>query len=124
MNLFMAPSSISKLTISNAQRMRKDMTRGELRLWSELRKLKVLGFHVRKQVPIGMYIADFAIMKERLIIEVDGSHHLENAQIKHDEKRDAWLSSQGFKILRFNTGEIDESLSGCIEEIMGELGVS
>jgi very-short-patch-repair endonuclease len=120
----MAPSSISKLTISNAQRMRKDMTRGELRLWSELRKLKVLGFHVRKQVPIGMYIADFAIMKERLIIEVDGSHHQELKQIKHDKKRDAWLRSEGFRILRFNTEELDETLSGCVEEVIRELGVS
>jgi len=100
------------------------MTKGELRLWNELRKLKDLGFHVRKQVPIGAYIADFAIMKERLIIEVDGSHHQELEQIAHDAKRDAWLQSEGFKILRFNTGEVDETLCGCVEEIMKELGVS
>lgn len=118
----MAPSSISKLTIANAQKMRRDMTKGEQRLWLELRKLKDLGFHVRKQVPIGSYIADFAIMKERLIIEVDGSHHHEQKQMQHDEKRDEWLKSEGFKILRFNTGEIEETLSGCVEEVMRELG--
>lgn len=98
------------------------MTKGEQRLWNELRQLKELGFHVRKQVPIGVYIADFAIMKERLIIEVDGSHHQEQKQISHDAKRDAWLKSEGFKILRFDTGEVDQTLSGCIEEVMRELG--
>ena len=124
MNLFMAPSSISKSTISKAKKMRRDMTKGEQKLWAELRKLKELGFHVRKQVPIGIYIADFAILKERLIIEVDGSHHQELKQAKHDRKRDAWLKSEGFKVLRFNTGEVDETLAGCIEEVMRVLGVS
>lgn len=119
----MAPSSISKLTISNAQKMRRDMTKGEQRFWVELRKLKELGFHVRKQVPIGIYIADFAIMKERIIIEVDGSHHQEQKQIKHDKKRDEWLKSEGFKVLRFTTGEIDKTLDGCVEEIMRELTI-
>ncbi len=104
--------------------MRKDMTKGEQRFWAELRKLKEIGFHVRKQVPIGIYIADFAIMKERLIIAVDGSHHQEQKQIEHDIQRENWLKSEGFKVLRFNTGEVDETLAGCIEEVMRELGIS
>lgn len=103
--------------------MRRDMTNGEQKLWAELRKMKELGFHVRKQVPIGAFIADFAVMKERLIIEVDGSHHQDHKQIKHDKKRDDWLKSEGFRILRFNTGELDETLSGCVEEVIRKLGI-
>ncbi len=118
----MSPSSISKQTITYAKAMRKDMTKGELKLWTELRKLKELGFHVRKQVPIGSYIADFVIMKERLVVEVDGSQHQEPKQVAHDKKRDEWLKSEGFKVLRFNAGEVDETLPGCVEEIMKELG--
>lgn len=119
----MAPSSISKATISNARTMRKDMTNGEQRLWNELKRLKELGVHARKQVPIGKYIADFAVMKDRLVIEVDGSLHLEPKQMAYDKKRDGWLNSEGFKVLRFTTGEIDETLSGCVEEIMRELNI-
>jgi len=64
------PSEITKRTIAQAQTMRKDMTDGELKLWSELKQLKSLGLHVRKQVPIGAYIADFAILRKKLVIEL------------------------------------------------------
>jgi very-short-patch-repair endonuclease len=37
--------------------------------------LDVKGSHFRRQVVIGPYIADFACLAQRLIVEVDGSQH-------------------------------------------------
>ena len=117
------PGRIERNTIKRARRFRKDMTNGEARFWKELRLLKAHGLHVRRQVPIGPYVADFAIMKSRLVIEIDGSLHQAGHQIEHDRKRDAWMNSQGFRVLRFSTGAVSESMDGCIEEIMREAGV-
>src|SRR5680860_706898 len=99
------------------------MTAGEQKFWTELRELKKLGLHVRKQVPIGKYIADFAILKKKLIIEVDGEYHFEASQKDHDRRRDTWLISQGYKVLRFTTADIDDATEGCVEEIMRQAGV-
>jgi len=70
-------------------------------MWYELRDFKKRGFHFRKQAPIGNYIVDFVCLKHKLIIELDGGHHSEDAQHTHDENRDAWLKSEGYKVLRF-----------------------
>ena len=100
------------------------MTDGERKLWSELREFRRLyGVHVRKQAPIGPYIADFAIHAKDLVIEVDGEHHLRTEQVRHDATRDSWLTGQGYKVLKFTTGELSESFDGCIEEILREIGL-
>ena len=100
------------------------MTDGEKRLWNELRDFRRLyGIHVRKQVPIGPYVADFAIQSAKLIIEVDGHFHTELARRTKDEERDAWLMQAGYRVLRFTTGELDAARDGCIEEILRELGL-
>jgi very-short-patch-repair endonuclease len=58
-----------------ARALRKRLTPQEAKLWVKLRELKPLGFHFRRQAPIGRYIVDFASLKQRLIIEVDGGQH-------------------------------------------------
>lgn len=118
------PTGISKGTIKFARKLRKDMSDGELKLWAELRQWKkIYGVHVRKQVPIGKYIADFAIHDLKLIIEIDGHQHLEAQQVEHDEKRDAWLKEQGYKVLRFSTADITDSFEGCIDELLNEIRI-
>jgi len=81
------------------------------------------GLHVRKQVPIGSYIADFAIHSRNLIIEVDGEHHFSPDGMRRDKKRDAWFAGQGYRVLRINTGELSENIDGCVETILREAGV-
>ena len=78
------------------------MTASEKRLWKALR---ALGLHIRRQAPIGRYVADFAHHGARLIVEVDGAwHDLPEAQL-HDEERDAWLLEQGYRVLRIRSRE-------------------
>ena len=99
------------------------MTDGERKLWSELRNFRHwYGIHVRRQAPIGPYIADFIIHEHRLVIEVDGEFHL-GRRLESDKLRDQWLAGEGYRVVRFNTGEIDESFEGCVEEILRHLGL-
>jgi very-short-patch-repair endonuclease len=70
-----------------------------------LRALKPLGFHFRRQAPIGHYIADFVCHRSKIIIELDGSQHGEAANVLRDERRTAYLNSRGYRVLRFWNGE-------------------
>ena len=121
----MSPTAIKPTTIIRAQSLRHEMTNGEKQLWWELREFrKNYGLHVRKQVPIGPYVTDFAVHAKKLIIEIDGEHHFTHDGIKRDKKRDKWFASQGYNVLRINTGDLIENFDGCIETILFELGLS
>ena len=91
------------------------MTDAERRIWSRLRS-RQLGPRFRRQAPIGPYIADFACFDPRLIIEIDGGQHDE--QRGYDSRRDGWLKSQGFVVLRFWNNEVLENAEGVLERIL------
>jgi very-short-patch-repair endonuclease len=85
---------------------------------------RLYGLHVRRQVPIGPYFADFAIQSRKIIIEVDGEFHALPERQQADMRRDKWLKSQGYSIIRITTGELSENFDGCIETILRELGLA
>ena len=60
----------------------------------------------RRQVPVGPYVADFACMAAKVIVELDGPPHADPARRDHDHRRDAWLQSQGWRILRFSNDAV------------------
>jgi very-short-patch-repair endonuclease len=68
-----------------------------------LRDRRFSAYKFRRQVPLGPFIADFLCYDARLIVEADGGQHCENTA---DERRTAWLESQGFTVLRFWNHEI------------------
>ena len=124
MGVPIVPTGINPKVIPRARRLRRNMTDGERTLWSELREFRRwYGIHVRRQAPVGPYIADFVVHEFKIVIEVDGEHHFTREGLARDLTRDAWLRSQGYKVLRFNTGEISDSFDGCVEEILRELGL-
>ena len=94
------------------------MTDAERHLWHHLRG-RALGFPFRRQVPIGAYVVDFACLRRRLIVEVDGGQHIES---REDEVRDDWLRSQRYRILRFWNHEVLANVEGVLEAIVAELG--
>lgn len=101
------------LSKARARQMRKEMTPAERVLWHALRDRRFMGLKVRRQVPIGPYIADLYCAAHRLIIEADGSGHCGTRDIR----RDAWLNRQGFGILRLWNREILTNLPGCLDAI-------
>jgi len=72
--------------------MRANATPHERILWRALKELPIEGTHFRRQAPIGPYIVDFFCPAKRLIIELDGGHHNEDATAERDSKRQAWRS--------------------------------
>ena len=101
----------------NARALRSGMTDCEQRLWSRLRRKQVLGVQFYRQKPIGDYIVDFYAPRASLVVEVDGSQHLEPAQIDHDRRRTAFLESQGLRVLRFDNRQVLQELDGVMEAI-------
>jgi very-short-patch-repair endonuclease len=96
------------------------MTDSERKLWAVLRANQI-GFHFRRQVPIGKYIVDFLCWKKRLIIEVDGSQHYTDIGQKKDKIRDDFLFSQKFKVLRFSSYEVLTNIEGVVTTIIDYL---
>ncbi|MFX5752153.1 DUF559 domain-containing protein, partial [Acinetobacter baumannii] len=72
-------------------------TASEAKLWEALRALKL---NIRRQVPIGPYIADFAHHRSGLIIEVEGARHDLPGEQLRDAARDAWFETQGCRTVR------------------------
>lgn len=100
------------------------MTEGERRLWRALQEFRThYGIHARRQVPIGPYVADFAILKKNLVVEIDGEFHFTVEGSKKDITRDAHLAELGYRVLRINTGELAENFDGCVATILRVLGI-
>ncbi|MGB9365286.1 MAG: endonuclease domain-containing protein [Xanthobacteraceae bacterium] len=107
---------------SQARALRRRATEPEQKLWWHLRhRLPVEGTHFRRQVPIGPYVADFCSLKAKLIVEVDGNQHGFDESLSKDAKRTAYLTSQGFSVLRFSNREVMTELSGVLEAIYAHL---
>ena len=101
----------------HARQLRKNMTDSERVLWSRLRGKQLLGVQFYRQKPIGDYIVDFYAPKAKLIIEVDGSQHMQGRQIEKDKLRNRYLATVGLKVLRFNNREVLEETDAVAEAI-------
>ncbi|MCR4286846.1 MAG: endonuclease domain-containing protein [Deltaproteobacteria bacterium] len=108
---------VAKITLL-ARNLRKAPTEAEKLLWRHLRLKQIEGFKFRRQAPVEDYIADFACLEKKLIIEVDGGQHAESDK---DIKRDRWFKENGFKVLRFWNSEVLDNTEGVLEVIRGEL---
>jgi very-short-patch-repair endonuclease len=102
----------------NARVLRRSMTESERKLWSGLRG-EQLGAKFRRQHPLGNYIADFACLAPKLIVELDGSQH--QGQEGYDARRDAFLRGQGFDVLRFGSNEPFIQFDGVLQAIANRL---
>jgi very-short-patch-repair endonuclease len=109
--------TIDSFRRDTARRSRANSTGAEEILWRHLRRSPVLGTHFRRQVPIGGYVADFACMAARLVIEVDGSQHAEGPVAESDKERTRWLEAEGYRVLRFWNNDIRQNIDGVLEAI-------
>ena len=102
-------------TRGRAVELRKESTPAERKLWSRIRNDQ-LGVTFRRQHAVGNYIPDFCSPKAKLIIEMDGSQHLE--QEEYDEERTKYLESQGYKVIRFWNNQVMNDIDGAIRAII------
>jgi very-short-patch-repair endonuclease len=94
--------------------LRKSLTPQEYKLWFYL-KNNNLGVKFRRQHGIGPYIVDFYCKKKNLVIELDGSQHLENKE--YDKERNEYIETLHIKVLRFWNNEIDNNIEGVLMKI-------
>jgi very-short-patch-repair endonuclease len=113
----MHSDNLSDTTYLRARSLRRATTDAERRLWHHLRKLDLDGSHFRRQVPIGPYIADFACMAARLLIEVDSAQHGEDRNKAHDARRTRWQEKEGYRVLRFWNNDITGNMDVVMEAI-------
>lgn len=97
------------------------MTEAEVVLWTFLRRRALHGYKFRRQHPIGPYIADFACVSARLVIEVDGATHSTPEELAHDAKRTAFLEKAGWRILRVNNIDVFENMDGVWQTVAHRL---
>lgn len=95
-----------------ARQMRKEMTFQEVKIWQQIRK-EQLGVKFRRQQPIdSKYIADFACLEKKIIVEIDGGQHCNSFD---DIQRTFYLEKEGFRVVRFWNFEVDNNIAGCID---------
>jgi len=98
-----------------ARKLRINQTEAERRLWSRLRRRQLAGFKFRRQYPFGIYVCDFTCLDARVVVELDGSQHLD--QVPHDQHRDSALRASGFRTLRFWNSDVLFRTDSVVEAI-------
>lgn len=101
----------------HAKRLRTDQTEAEQKLWSALRAHRLLELSFRRQHPIGPFIADFACVPVKIVVELDGGQHYSEPGHVRDARRDAALSERGFLVLRFSNLDVLQNLDGVLDVI-------
>lgn len=98
-----------------ARELRKNETKVEKLLWFHLRNRRFHGLKFKRQFVIEPYIVDFACISHKVIIEADGSQHLEN--VEYDQIRTEHLNLLGYKVLRFWNNEILKNIELVLQSI-------
>ena len=105
-------------TVRVERRLRGQQTDAERKLWFALRDRRLDGFKFVRQEAIGPFIVDFACREQKLIIEVDGGQHADNAR---DVARDAYLANEGYRVLRFWNNDVLTNREGVSVTILAAL---
>jgi very-short-patch-repair endonuclease len=96
----------------HARALRRDSTRAEQVIWRAVRAHRLNNVGFRRQTPIGPYIVDFVSHSAKLIIELDGGQHFDTPHEQRDARRDMFLGSKGFRVLRFSNHDVLTNLEG------------
>ncbi len=103
------------------RRLRAESTEEERKLWRHLRAKRFAGFKFRRQHRLGPCFADLCCTERRLIIELDGSQHAEQEEERKDAARTAYLSEQGYRVIRFWNEQVNAELDDVLEAIYAAL---
>jgi very-short-patch-repair endonuclease len=106
---------------TRARALRARQTSAEARLWQALRDRRLAAWKFRRQHPIASFVVDFVTLAGKLIVEVDGATHGEQAEVERDDARTARLESCGFLVMRVTNIDVYENLDGVLEAIQAQL---
>jgi very-short-patch-repair endonuclease len=98
-----------------AKQLHRNMTPSEAKLWARLRAHRMKDVHFRNQYAIGNYVVDFCAPRRKLILELDGSQHLE--QQEYDDERTTFFESKGYRVLRIWNNEVMNDIEGVLRAI-------
>jgi very-short-patch-repair endonuclease len=101
-----------------AQELRHNQSEAERRMWNALRNRTLGGHKFSRQVPIDQFIADFVCREKKLIVELDGATHGEDAEVQYDERRTKFLESKGYRVCRVNNEEVYKNLGDVLDGIL------
>lgn len=107
------------ILLERAKAMRSGMAGPEARLWHHLRAKRLNGVKFARQVVLGSYVVDFAARMNGLVIELDGDSHAET--VRYDEQRTEYLSSKGYRVIRFSNADVMGNMDGVLQAILAEL---
>jgi very-short-patch-repair endonuclease len=108
-------------TVGRVRQLRTNATDAETKLWFAVRDRRLAGFKSVRQKALGPYVVDFVCRDRMLIVEVDGGQHAESAR---DRVRDAYLGSEGYRVLRFWNSDVLRNINGVLETILASLNSS
>jgi very-short-patch-repair endonuclease len=114
----MPPKRTTPKILRRAGELRKQTTPAETKLWLRLRLMREDTVRFRRQHAIGNYVVDFCAPRQKLIIELDGSQHLE--QQEYDQERTRYLESHGYQVIRFWHNEVMKGVEGVLLAILQE----
>jgi very-short-patch-repair endonuclease len=115
----METRNTSRKTVRISKELRQNMTDAEIKLWSRIRAHQLDNVHFRRQHAIGKYVVDFCAPRKKLIIEVDGGQHLDQAE--YDAERTAYLEPLGYRVIRFWNHEVFGDIEPVLEAIWSAL---
>ena len=104
-----------------SRELRNNKTKSESLLWSVLRSRQLGGLKFRRQHPIGPYFADFACLDRHAVVELDGEYH--DDQYEMDRKRQAYMESMGWQVIRFANEEVLADVDAVAISIARQIGV-
>jgi len=107
--------NVTSAKVERAKELRKQMTAEEKILWQYLRANRLNGFHFRRQQIINGFIADFYCHAAKLVIEVEGEIHKQQAE--YDAECDKVLSPRGFRLLRIKNAEVRKNIDDVLLDI-------
>ena len=103
------------MTVRQARQLRRETTEAEILLWKHLRNRNLAGLKFRRQHPIGRYIADFCCEDEKLVVELDGGQHADDAD--RDEERTRYIEKHGYRVVRYWNSEVLDNLDSVLADI-------
>ncbi len=104
--------------------LRSNQTNAEKKLWDALRNRQLNGLKFFRQYSVGKFILDFYAPQRKLVIEVDGGQHAQEAQTIYDNERTVFLKEREMTVVRFWNNEVENNLPGVIEKILSIIVVT